>query len=303
MTLALAACSQQRYIVQLDTTPWLHALGSDDLLESDPAEDKLVSLGADALPVLRTALEREPASVRVGIVAVLWRLQSPQAEQMLMQLAATDSDDTVRADALRALGDARNPARITTFESALRDPSARVRQAAIQACTEACTSPAAFADLADLAVRDTPGNAAWARHAIDRMLADPDNPRARAARRAIEQRTHWHAGTLPLDQQVRAALLRADIGDQAAAPTLALGARISGDLRLRQHALVALGSVGTAAQVDDLALLRRDPDQRVALYSDAALQQMAQRKVAGASEALHRHPLPPPAQPVTRPFP
>ena len=48
----LAACAHDPYVVSVDTTAWVRALGSDDLNECDTAEDGFIALGSTALPAL-----------------------------------------------------------------------------------------------------------------------------------------------------------------------------------------------------------------------------------------------------------
>ena len=86
-----AACgrseSEHPYRATIDLTAEIHALGSDDLFESDPAEAKIVALGSVALPALGSALEREPPAVRVGVVGALARLHTPDTAPLLVGAA------------------------------------------------------------------------------------------------------------------------------------------------------------------------------------------------------------------------
>ena len=60
--------SAGRYRVTIDLGPSIRALGSEDLFESGPAEDRIVALGPEALPALEAALGDESLAVRVGVV-------------------------------------------------------------------------------------------------------------------------------------------------------------------------------------------------------------------------------------------
>jgi hypothetical protein len=174
MALTVGACVRNPYVLHLDTTDWIRALGSDDLFESDPAEDALVSLGPAAIPVLENALAREPPAVRAGAIAVLWRLQLPESDRLLIRAATEDPDAEVRYEAVRTLDDVRDPGRVAAVESALADLSDRVRMAAAQLCARLCTSETGIERLAALALVDPGMTAAWARAGLSRMLAERD---------------------------------------------------------------------------------------------------------------------------------
>jgi HEAT repeat protein len=297
-------CSRHPYVVRLDTAPWIRALGSDDLFESDPAVDKLVSLGADVIPPLRLALEQEPPSVRVGVVEVLWRMHLPEADRLLIRAATDDADDEVRYEAVHTLVDVQDPARIAAVELALDDRSARVRFAAAQACARLCESTHAIERLIQIALTDSATSAAWARASAREILKDVESARATQARTAIERQARPRLHAAPsLDERVRAALLLADIMDDGGTATLVAGAKGATDERLRQHALFALGSVGTPDAVPEVSALLHDPNAAIVAYSHDALRRMAARETKGAAEALQGFAGPVRQEPVLRPHP
>ena len=73
VAVALIGCggSSGEYSVERDVGADIRALGSDDLETSEPAADRLVAMGPDAVSALKTALGREPPAVRLGVVEVL----------------------------------------------------------------------------------------------------------------------------------------------------------------------------------------------------------------------------------------
>jgi hypothetical protein len=141
-----AACAESPpdYRVESDLGESIRSLGSDDLEESEPAADRIVAFGRDAIPALATALAREPAAVRLGVVDVLGRIDHPDALPVLMRAAARDRDVEVRATALRVLGVRAPPEAGALVEAGLADPEPSIRLAAAAACAGLCTSPAAL---------------------------------------------------------------------------------------------------------------------------------------------------------------
>lgn len=300
-----SGCARNPYRVTIDAEPLIRALGSDDLFESDPAEDKLLSLGPAAVPLLAKALEREPANVRVGVVGVLDLLRLPEAAPLLLSAAANDADEEVRADAVLALDNVKDPHRRQVIEAALGDPSPLVRVAAIQLCATLCSSPAALDRLVQIAISDQqPRTGGWARLSLAMMInQDAKSARATDARAAVERRARPLLGaTSSLEARARAALLIAELGDRAAAPVLVQAVRDEGARPYRLHAAYALGEVGDAAAVPVLAeLLGGDPT--TAAYGADALRKLADKGIPGAAAALegfsgpllpHGLPRPPP---------
>src|SRR5262249_35702989 len=154
----------------IDLAPEIHALGSDDLFESDPAEAKIVGLGSAALPALGAALEREPPAVRVGVVGALARLHTPDTPPLLVA-AARDPADDVRAAATAALTGLGEAAGREAVEAALDDPSARVRLYAARACAALCSSPPGLARLVEIALDDEGfATTNWARASLRQLL-------------------------------------------------------------------------------------------------------------------------------------
>src|SRR5262245_41162501 len=211
-----------RYRITIDLAPSIRALGSDDLSESSAAEDSIVAVGAVALPALDAALDHEPPAVRSEIVSVLNLIAAPGTIPLLVK-AASDPVEDVRLEALQALsahaGDSRARALI---EAALEDPRPKVRVNAARMCANICTSPAAFARLVDIAMREKMfPDCLWARASLVAIMQRNDAAAAEA-RAAIER------AALPrmqsdgsLEERGRAALLVAGIGNPAALQVLA----------------------------------------------------------------------------------
>ena len=287
-----------RYRITIDLEPQIRALGSDDLFESSPAEDKIVGLGPAALPALEAALEHEPPAVRVGVVEVLLLL-GPAGGPLLIK-AATDPNEDVRAEALQDLAEQTGDPRARALvEAALDDPSAKIRLAAVRSCAKLCTSPPAIARLVDIALRDELStNGSWARLSLKWIVAGEDAAAASEARAAITR------AALPrlqddhsFEERTRAALLLADIGSPAAPDVLALAAREAEDMQLRLRAVYTLGIVGDAQAVPTLAGILTGPDSELVPYTCDALARMAARGVPEAKRTLAAYHGPRPERP------
>jgi len=287
------ACGRSRndYELNVDLGPAIRSLGSDDLEVSEPAADKIVALGLDTIPVLRTALEREPPAVRLGVVEILERLDDPAARAILVDIARRDKDTEVRGMAIRTLGPGAGAEARAVVEAALSDPEVDIRLAAAGACAALCVSSSALDRLVVLAIEDQPlSNGIAARAALLRILAGGDQARAERVREAIRVRVPTaRNGDAPL----RAAILASDVGDVSGRAILAGAVRGDGPPMLRLQAIHALGKVGTEAEVPVLAALDGQP--AFGPYAYDALRHLADRGVAGAQPALDawRGPAPP----------
>jgi HEAT repeat protein len=274
--------------VQRDLGADIRALGSDDLETSEPAADRLVAMGPDAVPALAKALEREPPAVRAGVVEVLGRVDHPDARAALVGVAARDGDPEVRSTAIRTLGtggpsDAARP----VVETALTDAAPGVRLAAAGACAALCGSPAALERLVTLAIEDQPlPNGIAARAAVIQILASGDAARAEAVRAAI--RVHAPLALRGGDggARLRAALLASDMGDPGGREALEGAVRGDAPPLLRLQAIHALGRVGDDRAVPALAALDGQPG--LGDYGYDALHRLAARGVGGAQAALDR---------------
>ena len=290
-----------RYRVTIDLGPSIRALGSEDLFESGPAEDRIVAIGPAALPALDAALDDESPAVRVGVVEVLSYLAVPERVPLLMK-AVTDPDEAVRAQALEVLGGLTGDPRARPLvEAALEDPSPTIRVAAARTCARLCTSPPAVARLVDIAIRDEPfSNALWARASLAAMMKRPDtSSEARAAIERVAIPRLQDGGSL--EERARAALLVADIGSPAGSEVLAAAARESTSTQVRLHALYALGTVGDARAVPTLAEILRGPQSELVPYAYDALTRMAARGVAEAKPILRAYRGPRPSNPLLPP--
>jgi cyclophilin family peptidyl-prolyl cis-trans isomerase len=112
-----------------------------------------------------------------------------------------DGNSEVRAAAVRAVGRLQSPELLARLYPALRDPSAAVRVAAVNAMAQSlksghAASHALAAAVLDSLSRGTPGEAGWRARAIGR-LPWRDSSEARRAERAILML----AGTAPAAQQ------------------------------------------------------------------------------------------------------
>lgn len=295
--LHLCGCGCRHYRVTIDATAWVYALGSDDLFESGPAEDKLVNLGPAAVPLLARALEREPAPVRVGVVGVLDRLKLPEGEPLLLRAAADDADEDARHAAVQALDGVKDAQRRQVVEAALHDASPQVRRAALALCAKLCLAPAAIDRVVQIAIDDqAPPTGAWALLSVAAILSeDPKTLRATYAAAAIEEQARpLLVSGISLEERTRAALLLAALGDPAAAPVLVQAAREAKGQPYRLHVVYALGEVGNCDAVPVLTDLLRSSDVTMAAYSYDALRKLAGRGVPGATQALAAYKRPPP---------
>jgi len=203
------------YIVTIDTRPWIEALRSDDLFETDPAIDSLASLGDHAVPALAAALRAEGTLVRVNIVEVLRDIGTPATAAPLL-LAAADGDIEVRRGAVEALGKLGDERGRAVVEAALDDDAPEVVRTAAIACRSLCRSPAALRRLVELSV--DANAAAGARASLRQLARDPglraiiDPLIAEVALPVLREGTD--------DRRIHAALVVADTGDRAALPVL-----------------------------------------------------------------------------------
>jgi HEAT repeat protein len=285
----------QSYGLRIDLTADIRNLGADDLFVSEPAADHLVGLGPAVVPVLATALRREPPATRVGIVGVLQQIEGDGATRLLIE-ATDDPEAQVRADALLALGLRKDLAGGAAVERHLDDPQARVRRSAALACNSVCRSPAALARLVTIALRDSEATAA--QQSLRSIVTSGGPATAAAARAAIE------AQALPLlaatdgdpSLRINAALVAALAGRREAVPVLAAAAAQPQPV-LRMNAVLALGTVPEPDAVAALAPLARGDDDSLRKAACISLSQLRDDGVAGAAQAgAACQPTPPPRQ-------
>jgi HEAT repeat protein len=278
--------SESEYRISTDTGAAIRALGSDDLEVSEPALERLVAFGGDALPALQVALRREPSAVRRGIVEALGRIDDPAAVGILSGVAASDPDADVRYEAITMLGARGGSGASAEVEAALADPLPRIRLAAAGACPALCTSTEAIDRLVGIAIEDQPlANGVAARTALVRMLATHETERAERIRVVVRGRVPPALARHGSEEEaVRAALLASDVGDAAGREVLARVARGAGPPILRLQAIDALGRVGDS---DDVAVLAGiDGESTFGDYAYDALRRLAERSVPGAPAAL-----------------
>jgi HEAT repeat protein len=275
------------YSVTLDVGPWIEALGSDDLFESEPALDRLVALGPAAIAPLEAALEREGPAVRAGAVNTLGQIALPECVPPLIR-AARDPDQEVRAEALTTLGRLGDERAREAVESALHDPAPVVVQAAAAACGVLCRSPAALRRLVEVALSsETTAGALAARNGIRVILAGSDTDQNAALREVlIELAVPLLQADAPAMQRARAALLAADAGDSRAIPWLVEAVKMEEAPLLRLQAVLTLGSMADPAAVNALLQVTRAESGALAAAACQALGQLAKREVRGASRAF-----------------
>ena len=272
------------YEVVIDLEPEIAAVGSDDLFVSEPAREKLVALGASALPAFTAALAYQSPAVRVAIVETLGQIEAPEASALLIDAISNDSAPEVRHAALRSLPTSDTPAARQAVEASLVDPEPSVRLAAARACAWHCTTPAALARLVQNALEDAPKpNFLAARLALVTLLRQPTSQQL--ARRTVVARARPAIADVadPI-KQARAALLASDAGDASGREVLMREAARTDDPMARLQAIHALGIVGDTAAVQALAAQATDPT--VALYTFDALRRLDGRGVEGAAAAL-----------------
>lgn len=287
------------YVVEVDLTADIRALGSDDPFVSEPAVEHLVALGPVTLPALAKAYRQESPEVRAGVVDVVRQLDDAAAVALLVE-AAGDRDGAVRADALMAIGLGRETAGSAAVEAALRDPDPRARRSAILACGQVCTSPEALARLVDLALGDgeAMAMAMAARQSLASAVTDGDAARAERARAAIATRTVPALSAPEPARRLDAALTAALIGEPRSVPILAEALR-DGPPALAPLAALALGGVPTPEAVAVLDRTARGDARGLANAACIGLQSLQARAVPGADAALTACPksVPPTPQP------
>ena len=288
------------YEVCLDVTADVRALGSDDAFVWEPASERLAALGPAAWPALLRALDREGPAVREAIVGVL--ASGPDADEgvreRLGRVARKDPEPEVRGVAVQAVRKLAGAASRDVVVAALDDPVPAVRRKAITACTGLCTDDAALARLVALALGDEPlSNALQARRVLWSLTADGGNAAVVAQVRAATIAAAPVEGTER--RTLLAALLLAELGDDARLDDVARATHADQPVELRLHAVHALGRIGGADRVALLDALLQDP--AVAIHAHDALRRMSARGVATAGEAADRHTGPRAPQPLPRP--
>jgi HEAT repeat protein len=281
--------SSDAYQVSVDVAPWIHALGSDDLFESEPALDSLVALGPAAIPPLAAALKRETAAVRLGVIDALERLRLPESVPILIR-AAEDPEELVRAEVLMALGRLGDDRATEAVESALQAPVPSVVQAAAAACESLCRSPEAIRRLVAITLFDQPrGGMVVGRGSLRVILNGRDPDRAAAAREAVaEMATPLLSSDAAPPDRARAALLIADTGDARAIPWLAELVASGKDDPLRVHAVMALGSLADPAALAALRRASEDESPLLRASACAALANLARQGVEGAGDIVSK---------------
>jgi len=290
--------------VCLDVTADIRALGSDDAFVWEPASDRLAALGPAAWPALLRALDREGPAVREAIVGIL--ASGTEADdavrERLARVARRDPEPDVRSVAVPALRKLAGAASRDVVVAVLDDPSPAVRRKAITTCPGLCTDEAALARLVALALGDEPlSNALQAKRVLWSLTADGSDAAVVAKVRAASIAAARDAAPAGAAERrtLLAALLLAEIGDDARLGDVARATGTDQPVELRGHAIHALGRLGGAEHVALLAGLQQDA--AVGIYAHDALRRMAARGIPAAGEAAARHTGPRAPQPLPRP--
>jgi HEAT repeat protein len=240
------------YLVTIDVRPWIEALRTDDLFETEPAIEGLASLGDHAVPALIAAMQVEGPQARINMVEVLRDIGTPATLPPLMG-AAADSDREVRRDAIEALGTLGDAAGRSVVEAALFDDAPEIARTAAIACRSLCHSAAALRRLVELSL--DPRSAAGARGSLRQLAKDPGRrDRINAlvseiARPALQDDN--------VDRRIYAALVVADTGDQAAVPELQACALNTAHPLIAVACVQAVAAVGGDSAIASLAEIVR----------------------------------------------
>jgi HEAT repeat protein len=269
------------YSVTVDLTESIRDLGSDDLEVSEPAAERIESLGAAALPVLDQALQRESPAIRARAVEAVGVIGEPQGVPLLTR-AAADPDPAVRENAILALGAIGDERGGDAIEAALGDREGDVRHAAARACGSLCRSPQAFAQLAEMALREQPiGKTLAPRQSLRTALEGESSEVARAAARQRVDAALSQADDA--DLRGRAALLLVDLRDPRAPGALAEAAASQIDLSTRVQVVLTLGSAGDETAVPALRQALEDGKAVPRPIVCRAVGDLARRNVRGAA--------------------
>jgi HEAT repeat protein len=277
-----AACSPKPapeaspYVVTTDVTPWIRALESDDLFETQPAVAGLAALGPAVIPALERAFKTETTPVRVGIVEVLSDLRVPETLPLLLR-AARDPEPEVRADALDALGRLRDEQGREAVEAGLGDSDMSVVTAAARACVDLCRSREAMEALVHHAL----AGAGAAYQSLVAILRAGNAEQSAAAREAVNDLTPEviESDANP-EMRVRAALVLVEVSPERALPLVRDCAVNGSQPLLRMQAIAALGAAGTQRDAQVLKDLYNSPSGPFARRAGCnAMRQMVVRGI------------------------
>jgi HEAT repeat protein len=304
--LAVANCGPEgealagsKYVVQVDLTPQIRAFG-EDTATADEAGEQVAAIGPAAIPALAAALTHEPRDVRQKAVEVLTTIGTAAAVPPLLQAAQHDDDVDVRADAVHALGTLGAERGRAVVEAMLADSHAPIRGGAVMACASLCTSDAAIARLADIAVMDD--DVSIALGAWRTLLALRAKPAlADVVRSTLARR---RAAPLPSNAKPNArallALIDYDSDGPAAIPSL-LAAVGEASPPVQRQIVWQLGTVGDDRCIVALRELLHAPDTSVQAYAYDALVKLRDRGIDGAATALDAYPGRKPSGPLRAP--
>lgn len=120
---------------ELEMRGWVNELRDANLTANrQQAQQKLEAAGAEAVPVLLTALHANDATLRQNAADMLGFIASPDATNALVATLNTDAVPAVRANSAWALGEIKSPAAFGVLARAsVLDGSPQVRQNAVDA--------------------------------------------------------------------------------------------------------------------------------------------------------------------------
>lgn len=275
------------YRVTVDLGDAIRLLGSDDAFQREPAEELLLNLDQQSLPALATALEREDAPVRHGVVEVLTSIDGPRATELLVERADGDSSIGVRAAAIEGLVSRDDPEAEDLVQAALESDDPRLYRSAFDGCASYCISPEQLDRIVAFAFSEpTAYFSKGPRGALLRAGADPS--RRDDVLAALERGAAGNLTAPSAETRIRAGLLFYDIGDPRAEAGLNEAFADEAPHMLRLAALVGLGAVGDETTVERIAEARPGFPRGLQQVACKALGRLASRDVPRAAEEARK---------------
>ena len=286
-------------LVTIDIADDIKRVGSPNLFKSEPAKERLASIGPAILPVIEARWPKEPSRVRVGLIEVLENLKAKQAESLLLR-AAEDPEAEVQREAITALASRpSNEVNRRVVLRALSSDDALTRLAAANACGRICESAEELKALVEKALDDAHWPTALAaRGRVGELISGEDKNKSENTRRAVEElalpRLHSKSH---IDKRTRAALLAADIRRPEASDVLVKSLSAEQPPALRLRVIYALGTIGNPNAVEALAKVVDDSGAGQYVYD--AIRRMAKRNVKGAERVIAQYSGTIPPDPLT----
>jgi HEAT repeat protein len=286
------------YVATVDLAREIRDFG-EETATADEAGERVAKMGDAAVPALAGALERESVDVRKKAVEVLGDIGTPAAVPALMAAAERDADESIRGDALRALGAIGDERAHAVLSAALRDTGLHVRAGGVVGCATLCRSGEDIDRIAEIAAREAHRRVAAAARATLSSLRQAGSGEDAAVRRAIDARRPLLQTGSP-DERALVALLVSGV-DEGGAPAALAATLEHASHPLQRQVSWRLGAVGDAGAIAPLSALLSSPDQAVRLYAADALINLRERGVAGAGQAIDAYAGVKPARPLGPP--